>query len=273
VGILEMNVDKQNLSLGEAASRFLTSLASEKRGRSQQEIYKFVRWFGGERPLAGITPPAVANYASRLSSSDTSYIKKSELIRAFLLYASKQGWCKGNLAAHFKTRPGKSKLPASTGQGLPSTISLTQQGYAELEAELVVLKSKRSQAIEEMRRAAADKDFRDNAPLDAAKEERGHLEGRIRELEEALKSATIIDERQKATLKVNIGDTVILRDEASGEELHYMIVNPREVNPTKGRISSASPIGKAVLGRVQSEIIEVAAPAGKLHYQIKKIER
>lgn len=268
-----MNVDKQNLSLGEAANRFLTSLVSEKRGRSQQEIYKFVRWFGGERPLAGITPPAVANYASRLSSSDTSYIKKSELIRAFLLYASKQGWCKGNLATHFKTKPGKSKLSASTSQALPSTIPLTQEGHAELEAELVVLKSKRSQAIEEMQRAAADKDFRDNAPLDAAKEERGHLEGRIRELEEALKSATIIDERQKATLRVNIGDRVILRDEASGEELHYKIVSPREVNPTKGRISSASPMGKAVLGRVQSEIIEVAAPAGKLHYQIKKIER
>ncbi len=267
-----MNVNKENLSLGEAASQFLASLAPEERVMSQQEIYKFVRWFGWERPLAGFTPPEVANYAERLSLSDTSYMKKFELIRAFLLYASKQGWCKSNLAAHFKTKLGKSRLPASTRQGLPGTIPLTQQGYAELEAELVVLKSKRSQAIDEIRRAAADKDFRENAPLEAAREERGQLERRIRELEEALESATIIDEKQKKTHRISIGNSIVLRDVVSGEELRYMIVSPREVNPTKGRISNASPIGRAVIGRVQGEIIEVAAPAGKLRYQIENIE-
>jgi len=267
-----VSADRQNKSLGEAASRFLASLAPEERGMSQQEIYKFVRWFGWERPLTGLTPPEVANYAERLSLSDTSYMKKFELIRAFLFYASKQGWCKGNLATHFKTRLGKTRLPASARQGLPGTTPLTQQGYVELEAELVALKGKRSQAIDEMRRAAADKDFRENAPLDAAREERGHLEGRIRELEETLKSAIVINEKQKVILRAGIGDNIVLRDVASGEELRYMIVSPREVDPTKGKISSASPIGKAVLGQAQGEIIEVVAPAGKLRYQIKKIE-
>ena len=71
-----MNVDKQNLGLGETGSRFLASLAPEKRGMSQQEVYKFVRWFGWERPLAELTPPEVANYAQRLSLSDTNYVKK-----------------------------------------------------------------------------------------------------------------------------------------------------------------------------------------------------
>ncbi|GAF84788.1 unnamed protein product [marine sediment metagenome] len=267
-----VDVSKQDLSLNEAASRFLTSLSPEGRGMSQQEVYKFVRWFGWERPLAGLTPPEVANYAERLSLSDTSYMKKFELIRTFLLYASKQGWCKSNLAAHFKTKLGKGRLSDSIKQGLPRTTPLTQQGYAELEAELTALKSKRSQTIDEMRRAAADKDFRENAPLEAAREERGQLEGRIRELEEALKSATIVDEKQKVTYRVSIGDSIVLCDEASGEEFHYRIVSPREVNPTKGRISSASPIGKVVVGRAQGEIVEVAVPAGKLRYQIKKVE-
>ncbi len=62
-----MNVGKQNLSLGETATRFLNSLAPEGKGASQQEIYKFVRWFGWEQPLARLTPPEVANYAQRLS--------------------------------------------------------------------------------------------------------------------------------------------------------------------------------------------------------------
>jgi len=267
-----VNSGSQSPSLGEAASRFLANLSPEERGMSQQEIYKFIRWYGGERPLAGLTAPEVANYAEQLSLSDTDYLRKLELLRAFLVYAKKAGWSKSNLGIHLKARKGKPRFRASSRRGLPQTISLTQQGYAELEAELAALKGKRPQAIDEMRRAAADKDFRENAPLEAAREQRGHLEGRIRELEEALKSAVVIDEKQKATLKVSIGDSVILCHLASGEELRYTLVSPREVDPTKGKISIVSPIGKAIIGHGQGEVIEVTAPAGKLRYQIKQIE-
>jgi len=99
------------------------------------------------------------------------------------------------------------------------------------------------------------------------------LEGRIKELEETLKSAVVIDEKQKTTLTVGIGDSIVLCDLDSGEELRYTLVGPSEVDPTRGKISSASPIGRAVIGRGQGEIVEVAAPAGKLRYQVKQFER
>jgi transcription elongation factor GreA len=262
----------QNLILGEAASNFLASLSPEEKV-SQQEVYRFVHWYGWERPLAGLTVPEVANYAERLSLSDTNYTKKLELIRTFLAYAKKEGWSKTNLAAHLKPRKKQNKFQPSVKQNLPQTISLTQQGYAELQAELATLKIKRSQAIDEMRRAAADKDFSENAPLDAAREKCGHLEGRIMELEEALKSATVInDEKQNVILKVSIGDSVVLHDMVSGEKLCYMLVNPREVDPTRGKISTASPIGKAIIGQGQGEVVEVEAPAGRLQYQIDRVE-
>ena len=263
----------QNPSLGEAANRFLANLPPEERKASQQEVYRFVRWYGWEQSFSGLTAPEVANYAERLSLSDTEYTKKLEVIRAFLVYAKKEGWSKTNLAPHLKSKKGKTRLQPLTRQGLPETISLTQQGYAELEAELAALKSKRPQAIDEMRRAAADKDFRENAPLEAAREQRGHLEGRIRELEEALKSASIVDEEEKVTPKAGIGDSVILSDLDSGEELRYIIVSPREVDPTRGKISSASPIGKAIIGRGRGEIVEVTAPAGTRIDQIKQVGR
>ncbi len=266
-----MNSGSQNLSLGEAASRFLASLSPGEGEVSQQEVYRFVRWYGWERPLAELTAPEVANFAERLSLSDTDYIKKLELIRAFLVYTRKEGWSKSNLAPYLKARKGKTRLPSLSGRSLPQTISLTQQGYTELKAELDALKSKRPQAIDEIRRAAADKDFRENAPLEAAREQRGYLEGRIKELEEALKSAIVIDGKQKVTLKASIGDSIILRDLASGEELRYTIVSPREVDPPRGKISSASPLGKAIIGRGQGEVVEIAAPAGKLRYQIEQI--
>jgi len=268
-----VNKGSQSLSLGETASRFLASLSPEEREISQQEVYSFVRWYGWERPFAGLTAPQVANYAERLSLSDTDYIKKLELIRAFLVYAKKEGWSKSNLAAHLKPKKGKTRSQSLVRQGLPQTVSLTQQGYAELEAELAALKSKRPQAIDEMRRAAADKDFRENAPLEAAREQRGQLEGRIRELEEARKSAIIIDRQQEVTLRASIGDSLVLRDLVSGEELHYIIVSPREVDPTRGKISSASPIGKAIIGRGEGEVVEVKAPVGRLRYQIKQVKR
>ncbi len=268
-----MNSGNQNPSLGEAATRFLASLSPGKGGISQQEVYRFVRWYGWERPLAELTAPEVAKYTERLSLSDTDYIKKLELIRAFLVYAKKEGWSKSNLATHLKTRKGKTRLTSSARQGLPQTISLTRQGYAELEAELAALKGRRLQAIDEMRRAAADKDFRENAPLEAAREQHGQLEGRIRQLEEARKSAIVIDGKQKLTRRASIGDSVVLCDLVSGEELRYMLVSPREADPTTGKISSASPIGKAIIGRVQGEVVEVEAPVGRLRYLIKQVKR
>jgi len=267
-----VNNSSQNPSLGEAARLFLAKLSPSEREPSQPEVYKFVRWFGSERPLTGLSAPEVANYAERLSSSDTDYSKKLVLLRAFLTHAKKAGWSQLNLAIHLKAKKTKTGPMPSLRQGLPETIQLTQQGYTELETELAALMSKRPQLIEEMRRAAADKDFSENAPLAAAREQRGHLEGRIRELEETLKLATIINDDQRPAVKANIGDSIILRDLTSREELRYMIVDPKEVDPVKGKISSASPLGKAFIGRGEGETVEVAVPAGKLRYQIKRIE-
>jgi len=266
-------VASNSLSLGEAAGRFLTSLSPREGEVSQQAVYRFVRWYGWERPLAGLTAAEVANFATRLSLSDIDYIKKLELIRAFLVYAKKQGWSKINLATHLKAKKAKAKLPSAPSRVKPQAVSLTQQGYAELKAELDALQGKRLQVLDEIRRAAADKDFRENAPLAAAREQQGQIVGRISELEEILKSATVIAEKEGIDLKAGIGDSVVLRDMASDEELHYTVVSPREVDPSRGKISSASPLGKAIIGRGQGETVEITAPAGKLRYQLKQVGR
>lgn len=270
-----MNDESRNLSLGEAADRFLLTLPVDERGSSRQEVYRFVRWFGAEHALAGLTGAEVAHFAGRLSLSDADYSRKLDRIRAFLTCARKEGLTKANLAVHLKAKKEKTRRessPRSTG-GTTETVLLTRQGYADLEAELAALKSKRPEFIEEIQRAAADKDFRENVPLHAAREARGHLEGRILELEKMLKSAAIIEEQKKSVLRVNVGDTVVLCNLNSGEERRYTLVSPREVDPLRGRISSVSPIGQAVVGRGQGEVVEVTAPAGKVRYQIKQVER
>ena len=261
-----------DISLEEATGKFLAGLTVEEREVSQPELYKFVRWFGRERALASLSAREVANYAERLSLSDTDYGRKLDRLRSFLTHSKKTGWSKANLAVHLKAKKAKDSSVTLARQGLPEVVELTSQGYAGFENELNALKNKRPELIDQIRRAAADKDFRENAPLAAAREQRGHLEGRIRELEETLKAARIIDEKPKLGLKSSIGDRLVVQDLASGEELHYRIVNPREVDPTQGKISSVSPLGRALIGRGEGETVEVAVPAGRLRYQIKRIE-
>ncbi len=264
--------DNQNPTLGEATFQFLSQLSPEKSEASQAELNRFVRWYGAERSLARLTAHEIANYAERLSLADTNQDKKLVVVRAFLSHAKKHGWCRINLAAHLKAKKTKSGPALSARPGMPETIHLTPQGYAELEAELATLKSKRPELIEETRRAAADKDFKENAPLAAAREKRGHLEGRIKELEETLKVAVVLIGDRAPDVKVSIGDRVTLLDTAAGEELSYVIVSPTEVDPLQNKISFASPLGKALIGGNEGETVEISVPAGKLHYRIKRVE-
>jgi len=213
----------ENIKLGEAARRFLAGLPEKERETGQQEIYRFVRWYGWEQAFVAISTRKLAK------------------VRVFLNHAKKQGWCRQNLAVHLKARKTRNK-------------ALSASALKERES---ALKKKRPQLIEDIRRAAADKDFRENAPLDAAKEQRGHLEGRIMELEETLAAAVIIDGVRESSHKVILGDTVTLQDTASGTEVSYTVVNPNEVNPSGGKISDASPIGKAVLGGKPGDEVEV----------------
>lgn len=268
-----MTDSNRELNLNEASSRFLGSLPSEKVTTSQQAIYQFVRWFGRERLMGRITPDEVAKYAKKIPPSGAEYRKKLELAKAFLSYARKKGWIEKNLAVHIKIKKGKTWQKENSGRKAAATISLTRAGYDSMEKELSELKSQKPSVIEEIRRAAEDKDFRENAPLHAAKERLGHLEGKIIELQETLKIATVIGEKTGVAHKVCTGDMVVLVDMSSGEELEYTIVGPREANAVKGKISNASPIGRAVVGRGIGDVIKIEAPAGRLSYQVKKVER
>jgi len=260
---------EQNLSLAQAAIQFLASLPSQKREESQQEVNRFVRWYGMERPLRELAVHEVANYAARMEGSSANAMKRLEPVKAFLAYAKKEGITATNLAVHLKLKKGSPKQTPPLRRR--ERIALTAQGYQGLRAELTALEAERANIAEEIRRAAADKDFRENAPLDAAKDHQGRVEARIRELTEILKSNVVAAE-ELDTAKAELGCTVVLRDLSSDEELRYTLVHPSEVNPAKGKISVASPTGKALLGRSKGDVVEVAAPIGMLRYRIERIE-
>ena len=261
-----------NYSLGQVATQFILTLPSEERLRAQQEVYKFVRWYGEKRPLIGLTIPEVANYAEQITSSTTEVVEKLGIIKTFLAYAHKQGLTRTNLAVHLKSKKTPPKSASPLKRRSHRKVLLTSQGYADLKDELTTLKNERPRIAEELQKAASDKDFRENAPLEAAREYQGQLEARIRKLESTLKMAILVDEQQAGSREITFGDAVVLRDLASGEQVSYTLVDASEANPIEGKISVVSPMGQALLGRMKGQNVGVKAPAGVLHYQIEDIQ-
>ena len=254
---------EHDATLGEAADAFLSHLPPEERGKTQAEILKFIRWLGSSRQVKDISPVDVADYGDQIMPSAAKPIK------SFLAYIKKQGAVGISLAPHLKPKKTFSK-PAAAWQRRQAQAKLTTQGYAKLEKELADLKNQRSQVIKDIEIAAADKDFRENAPLAAAREQKSHLEGRIKEIEAVLNEAKIIGEAQE-TSRARFGDTLVLRDLSSGKEFSYTLVDPREANPAKGKLSVASPLGKAILDKEKGQTVEVAAPAGTFSCRIESI--
>lgn len=274
--VSSLNPVNTELSLGDAAHSYLSNLTAAEQETHQQEVNRFVRWFGADRPLSQIAVPQIGIYAEQLARSGSDVNEKLEPVRNFLLFVKKSGLTKTNLAVHLRVSAPTSRKKAGSKTASHahkhSEMTLTAQGYEDLKKELEALKKDRPRAQEEIRRAAADKDVRENAPLEAAREFHGHLEGRIRELESILKGSTIIQDNGQPAATVVQGNKVTIRDLESGQSLCYSLVDPREVNPAKGKISVASPVGRALMGKAVGAIVGVEAPAGLIHYQIEKIE-
>ena len=268
--IITKRMEKQDWTLAQAATNFLASLTPQDRELAQQEVNKFVRWYGMERPIDGLAAQEIASYAERMDASSANVSKRLEPVRAFLSYAKKEGFTPANLAVHLRVKKSSPKQGAPKKRHVEK-LSLTPQGHQELKDKLSALHEERLKIAEEIHRAAADKDFRENAPLDAAKDHQGMVEGRIRQLETILRLAVVTNNQVDTTI-VALRTTVTLQALPSGEALRYTLVNSSEASPAKGKLSVTSPTGKALLGRRMGEVVEVAAPAGMLRYRIEMIE-
>ncbi len=152
---------------------------------------------------------------------------------------------------------------------------ITTEGLDKLTKELEQLRTVgREEVAERLHRAfedGQDDDFIDNAELEAARNAQSFLEGRIQELEEILKNYKIIDDDHAPHDFVRVGDWVTIMEEGSDENERYHLVGPAEADPTEGRISNESPLGKALLGVKVGELVRVKAPQGITTFRVSKI--
>lgn len=152
-------------------------------------------------------------------------------------------------------------------------IFLTQDGFDELKKEFEELtKVKRPDVLERVTQARNLGDLSENAEYVAAREELSFIDGRIEELEELMKQASIIHESHKKGINqsVKLGSNVTLH--VAGKKEVYKVVGEWEADPAEKKISHESPLGKALLGKGVGDKIKVDAPAGTIDYTLVSVE-
>ena len=150
-------------------------------------------------------------------------------------------------------------------------VPLTREGKAKLEADLEERRAQRRLIAERIHNAQEQGTSQNDAEYDDAKLEQGMIEGRILEIEDLLRRATIIDEAgAHKSGRVMIGSGVeVVQD---GKTRHYQIVGAPEADAANGRISNESPVGAALLGREVGTTVEVLAPKGVIKVKVVKID-
>jgi transcription elongation factor GreA len=145
------------------------------------------------------------------------------------------------------------------------------EGYEKLQNDVRALKLERPAIIDAIEEARAHGDLSENAEYHAAKERQGQVEAMIADIDDRLSRAMVIDPSTLSGDKVVFGATVHLRDE-DDKKIKYQIVGETEADAKLGRISYASPLGRALIGRQVGEEVEFSAPSGDKYYEISKIQ-
>ncbi|MDA1279635.1 MAG: GreA/GreB family elongation factor [Chloroflexi bacterium] len=259
------------LSLNEAFQTYVRQLPQDAKKAAQPEIAKFVRWIGGKRTIDTIIPSEIGEYnevfGARTATRDAT--ERLSAVKLFLAFLKKKGHIEVNLAQHLRLRKSRtSASKASTVLSPTRSVRLTQSGYNEMTKQLAQLHDERVRIVDDIQKAAADGDVRENAPLEAAREAQGMAIGKIREIEATLKVAVIIDAKQQDSTRVHIGSKIELNEVTSDKVVKYQLVEPNEANPLTGKISIVSPVGSAVLGRKLGDEVKVKTPRGQQVYKI-----
>ncbi|MBR6407056.1 MAG: transcription elongation factor GreA [Clostridia bacterium] len=151
---------------------------------------------------------------------------------------------------------------------------LTEKGRQNLVDELEQLKNvTRKENAERLKIALSFGDLSENSEYDEAKNQQAKDEARIIEIEEILKNSTVLDESDLNTSVVNIGSKVRIYDMEYDEEMEYHIVGSTEAEPLSGKISDESPVGKALMGHLAGEEVDIEVPDGTLKLKILEISR
>ena len=149
---------------------------------------------------------------------------------------------------------------------------MSQEGYNKLLADLKELEAKRPEIVRQIAEARDKGDLSENAEYDSAKEAQGLLEAKISMLKATLLDVRILDETLVSTDSVQILTKVTIRNTKNNQQMKYTLVSEAEANLREGKISTGTPIAKALIGHKVGDIVPVQLPVGTVEFEIMNIE-
>jgi len=153
------------------------------------------------------------------------------------------------------------------------SVPMTREGYQRLQEELKnLIRVERPKVVQDIAEARGHGDLSENAEYDAAKNRQGFIEGRIKELNDKIARAQVINPAELDTDKVVFGAKVTLFDVDSGVETTYQLVGEDEADIKLGKISITSPVGKALIGHLLDDEVRIKVPSGLKVYEIIDIK-
>ena len=263
----------QPITISDARMEYVSNLPKDKRKADMDmQLKEFAEWLDstGQRLVNDVRAGEIGEYAeehyNRTSLPDHAMLRE---IKGFLSYLHRKGHSNGNLSINIRvTRGGRAAAKATTLR--KHEVQLTKEGHDLLVRQRDSLQKEKVRIVEEIERAAADGDFRENAPLDAAREEHARISNKLAETEETLQMAVIIDESASGA-SVRVGSKLELTNLDINVKYKCQIVAPKEADPLKDKISTASPVGAALLNAKTGAEVTVRLPKGSIRYRVESI--
>ncbi len=261
-------------TLGEALQEYLEYLKPEIRVRNGGYVRKYVEFAGQDVWISSITGSHVEYYRdSQIQSTDPAAPERVAALKDWFQFLKKRNYTEANFGIHVRvkktgTRAGNAAAQVRIEQ---QSIEMTAEGIEGLQNELKELQEARPVIIKSIQEAREDKDFRENSPLEAAREALAFNEQRQREIETVLKRA-VINEAGVGDLS-SIGSFVTVTRLDNNSTVVWKLVGAREANATEKKISVESPVGKALLAKRAGDTVTVEAPSGVLEFRIDEVKQ
>ncbi len=265
---------KPPTTLGDALNEYIEALKPELRGTHAGYVRKYVEHAGEQTTLASLSSSRIESYAeAQIKNSDPAAGERVAALKAWFQFLKKRNYTDQNYGVHIRVRKTAGR---GTGEGRTiveesNLVEMTRDGFEALQREFEQLNARTPELIKAITHAREDKDFRENAPLEAAREALAFNEQRRKAVEIALKRAVIVE--HVSNDRSTIGSAVTVTRLDNSRQDTYRLVGAREANAADKKISVESPVGKVLLGKRVGDDVSVNVPSGIIQYRIDAIAR
>ena len=236
-------------------------------------VTQFVSHVTPSLPISELTPHGMAAFQEAIGANAMNVADRLYPVKDFLRFCWKNcGYTEANLGNHLRVKTASAAAEAALEHEEAERFEMTADGLEQLKADLERLREELPAAIQAVAQAREDKDIRENAPLEAARENQERLNSRINELAYQIAHA-VISENQ-ATGRAHLGSTVGVRrlDAGNDQVQRYTLVGPTEVNAEERRISVESPVGKGLVDATVGAIVQIEVPRGTMRFEVVSVD-